>query len=566
MSDNNPSKDRNHNHTTKHNHTVHNRSFPPSKKAKTSTTDIMSETTTTTTTSTVVQLAIYDLSMGMASTLSGQLLGLEHAVPMIPHTAIIVFGREYFFSSGIQNMHPNSFRQSRGIQPVQVITVGHTGVSKERFDHWCYNDDNSDNDTNGARRLYNEHSYDLFQRNCNHFSDYALKHGLSMDTGVPQWILDIPDKVRRSPMGQMLMPMMQGVQAPFSTTTAQPTPSPANQNPWAHLPSTKPNAVTTHTDTIPSSQPKTVQKTPFLDSHSKLLLSVDTATIPLCINKLKALSKSDDDVSSLDTLQNNLTTHTPTSPSTIEHSLSHYILTTTTPSNHKKSATVMALMLLRLVLLQPLLSPKDDYTILSKCLTAIASHLINNNNILMSSIPARSMAWCTLSNAMINPHLFVESLSVHTPYNKTNNIDNNNDMMQQLVDCAIQDSTHDRKEVSQSACAFLHNLVHVVVLSLKQSNNNTKMPTLLDWAVTLLCDTLESVSKDDVTQFRRWLTAAKLIQGFGKPAKSLLIELGLPTVLEKWCTEEEGKTNKTKVEEDSRTLVQEMLCMLESSS
>jgi hypothetical protein len=39
-----------------------------------------------------VQLAVYDLSQGMARTLSAQFLGPAFEIPAIPHTGIIVYG------------------------------------------------------------------------------------------------------------------------------------------------------------------------------------------------------------------------------------------------------------------------------------------------------------------------------------------------------------------------------------------------------------------------------------------------------------------------------------------
>ena len=65
-----------------------------------------------------VHLAIYDLSGGMARNLSAQFLGPNHAIDMIPHTALLVFGKEYFFGGGIQAVDPYVFRSMRGIQPV----------------------------------------------------------------------------------------------------------------------------------------------------------------------------------------------------------------------------------------------------------------------------------------------------------------------------------------------------------------------------------------------------------------------------------------------------------------
>lgn len=54
-----------------------------------------------------VQLHIYDLSQGAAALMSGMLLGRQ--IDGIWHTAVVVYGREYFFGgSGIQAITPVS--------------------------------------------------------------------------------------------------------------------------------------------------------------------------------------------------------------------------------------------------------------------------------------------------------------------------------------------------------------------------------------------------------------------------------------------------------------------------
>lgn len=52
-----------------------------------------------------VQLAVYDLSRGMAKGLASSLLGID--VEAIYHTGVRVYGYEYFYSSGIQKMLPD---------------------------------------------------------------------------------------------------------------------------------------------------------------------------------------------------------------------------------------------------------------------------------------------------------------------------------------------------------------------------------------------------------------------------------------------------------------------------
>ena len=77
-----------------------------------------------------VHLAIYDLSQGMARTLSSQFLGAQHAVDIIPHTALVVFGKEYYFGMGIQSCSPHEFRNSRGIHPIEIQLLGLPPSSK----------------------------------------------------------------------------------------------------------------------------------------------------------------------------------------------------------------------------------------------------------------------------------------------------------------------------------------------------------------------------------------------------------------------------------------------------
>jgi len=48
-------------------------------------------------------LHLYDLSMGMARSLSAAIVGTQ--IDLIPHTGIVVYGNEYFYGGGIQVRH-----------------------------------------------------------------------------------------------------------------------------------------------------------------------------------------------------------------------------------------------------------------------------------------------------------------------------------------------------------------------------------------------------------------------------------------------------------------------------
>ena len=144
---------------------------------------------------------IYDLSNGMARSMSQQFLGVT--IDLIPHTALVVFGKEYFFGGGIQSVNPQQFRQSSNMRPIQTQSLGKTSVSPHEFNHWCQ--------TIGSQR-YNMQSYDLLERNCNNFSHDAALEGLRLPQGVPSYILEIPQRFATSPMGQMIRPMLEQMQ------------------------------------------------------------------------------------------------------------------------------------------------------------------------------------------------------------------------------------------------------------------------------------------------------------------------------------------------------------------
>ncbi len=149
---------------------------------------------------TTVALNVYDLSHGMARTMSLQFLGRQ--IDYVPHTGV-VFGAgtagavEYFFGGGIQMLPPHEVVRAFGLRPVQTQTLGVTRKTREEFHAWI----------NSVRHLYTEQTYDLFKHNCNNFSDAAAKFLLG-GTGIPAAIIDLPRQVLETPIGQMIAPML----------------------------------------------------------------------------------------------------------------------------------------------------------------------------------------------------------------------------------------------------------------------------------------------------------------------------------------------------------------------
>jgi len=445
---------------------------------------------------------------------------------------------------------------------VQIIEIGVTHKSQAEFESWLV--------ANSER--FSPARYNLMTHNCNNFAHEALLHGLGMNTGVPQWVLDVPRKVMSSPMGQMLQPMLEQMQmpAPFSeqgghnnnsfsnnnfSSPAPTTPAPSQpHNPWAHIPSA---GASTTSVSAPSSastsarkvkvnateqQPTAVVSTPLLDSHKNYLISNDASAVQLCIKKLTSSLESSSSVSSsekqligssLEILGRQLAAAKPVpSPETTRQSL-HYFLNQNQPST-------FAFMLMRLIVLHKSSSVARNAGVM-ECLELVSARLTDDSSAAkLSSAPARTMAWCVLSNS------FAQSTLAEGMLMKQKD---------DLIDAALRDlsSSSARKEVKQSVTAFLYNLS---LYHSKQSkvSGSDELP---DYAIALLCGVLESIENEscETSMFRRLLVAAAFVRCHNEIAGSLLVDLGYHEVLKNSSSQLGGKSSQ---------LAQEIVSMISS--
>lgn len=488
-----------------------------------------------------VQLAVYDLSQGMARGLSAQFLGPDHAIEIIPHTAIVVFGQEYFFGGGIQAVPPQQFRASRNMHPIQTLTLGTTAVSKAEFDNWCFQQMQSGQ--------YAMQAYDLLHRNCNHFSHHAALQGLRLSAGVPDWILEVPQRFLSSPMGQMIRPMLEQMQitgtAPVagdsgSTTTFAPTissstpPVPSTgANPWANLPPQPKPA--TSTTTISTTDTTTTMKTTaatttttttpdVFDEYAKPFLSNDLKSVPMCIAKLVLAVETKEQKIVLEQLGTALVQ----TPAVLDDALATAALDIILGLLQQKdgssssSSTVLTftLMMLRLVVLVQ----RVPASLKMPTLEWIATQLTLNEadeTLRIRSIPSKSMAWCVWSNAMA-VHDFVKWMQAESPAPVT-----------LLIESAIRDLQHARVELRQAASCFLYNYYTTVTVAIQKNNTPDELD---DSTVSLLCAMLESVDResDETTQLRRLLVVGRILQQHPHKAaaKTLIRDLGFVETLQ----------------------------------
>lgn len=476
---------------------------------------------------TEVQLAIYDLSKGMARALSGQFLGPDHAIDIVPHTAILVHGKEYFFGSGggISAVEPMEFRRSRQMVPMETKSLGSTMKSKEQFDSWC-----REMTVSGK---YASHAYDLLNNNCNNFSHDAATRGLGLPNGVPEWILQVPQKFLSSPMGQMIRPMLEQMQltsnAPVQgdpTFSSIPTSSSPNTtsvpNPWANI-STEPEKKATSDSKKKNNSKK--HSTPTLDSLSKPLLSKDSNTVKVCVSKVSR-SKCLDTIITAETEKQSFTAQLENLASMLtkeneaadwsKHSNVYDILFAILESKQcGKADATFALMILRLVVL---------HVDLPTIFTSIGEKIAHGKLQVLKAPSSRSMTWCVLSNFIGSNH----------------KIDTTSKFFQTLTDTALQDlymENQDRVEVRQSAAAFLYNAVlYMYNDSSSDSKNDKEDVELEDIVVSLICGTLESITNevDATIKIRRLLVLGKIISkqsGTNDAAKRLVVDLGYGDVI-----------------------------------
>jgi hypothetical protein len=139
-----------------------------------------------------VVLNIYDLSQGLARQLSASLLG--KVIEGIWHTGVVVYGNEYYFGGGIQKTPVGQTPYGR---PLKTVGLGYTQLPKEVFEDFL----------NEISPRYTQATYNVLRHNCNNFSEEIAQ--FLVGTGIPEHILGLPDEVMNSPMGGMLLPMIQ---------------------------------------------------------------------------------------------------------------------------------------------------------------------------------------------------------------------------------------------------------------------------------------------------------------------------------------------------------------------
>ncbi|KAL9666555.1 hypothetical protein QQ045_000890 [Rhodiola kirilowii] len=155
-----------------------------------------------------VILNVYDLSQGLARQLSTTFLG--KAIEGIWHTGVVVYGKEYYFGGGIQDAPAGSTPYGT---PLRVVDLGVTHVPQDVFEQYLQE----------ISPRFTAEKYSLLSHNCNNFSNEVAQ--FLVGTGIPDYILQLPNEVLSSPMGAMIRAVPQVPQFRLATVTQSSMPT-----------------------------------------------------------------------------------------------------------------------------------------------------------------------------------------------------------------------------------------------------------------------------------------------------------------------------------------------------
>lgn len=401
------------------------------------------------------------------------------------HTGVIVYGHEFFFSGGIQEMPHEHFVHNWGnnLPPERIIDLGVTQVDEAAFKEFL----------NSNSHRFTASTYNLLTWNCNNFSDEVSKFLLGH--GIPDYITSLPQEVLNSPIGHMLRPMLDQM----SARGAQ------GNDPFAAAHS------------APPSQPAVVAATssePVLVKLDKYLLSTDASAAAGLAVRLQGYLKSDDDKNSLAALATVLQADSSIPiPAGSLKPLQYFV--------ENQVADFAALCLSRLAVLHVTDTHKDAAADLLSCILA---RLGSSKNGLQSD-PALAMALCVLANSF-------SSKAAQSAISREPNFS-------RCVDAGLANLQKDSKEVKQFSAALVANC------ALKLLNDGVgghdAMP---DEAVHILMGALEGIEKErDGEVGVRRLLAVKRILDSSPLAHALALECGLNHVIQNYLEQVPQQSN-----------------------
>lgn len=523
-----------------------------------------------------VVLHVYDLSMGMARGLSRSFLGVE--IELIPHTGVVVHGKEYFYGGGIQALPPREVVSMFGISPVQTLDMGTTPKSEMEIREFVRR----------VRSSYTPESYNLFRHNCNNFSDDFVK--FLTGHGIPQRILDIPGLVLRTPMGGMIEGMMNSMQAnmagrlgvtdPFSALAAEriaegELPSsaadvltPAGSTAATPLPDTAAAAAAAATS---SSAPATTIS-PEIQSrldHPQWILFAEQSNQAAFLRRLQKIQSgfptesphrfSDAEIHTIEQLIQQFGVSGVGAVEVSEellrvgvHALTRAYRTWPSNTAHFPVLGLLRPWVLRSEALVRYLCTQRGTTAGSgggsgSSTGGSSGAAADRDPSSISSSESGGLLWdvletCTQADMYGGPEMFTSNVTaltilanvLTTPTSRASWCSVGSQVESRIVDIAVREMRNARPEIARIAAAVAHNLALSSTTSSGSSGGSAggSSAELNDVGIQLLCGCLEGIDAlpvdyDAIALHHRLLASARLIQGGGAVVIELVTSLGL---------------------------------------
>jgi hypothetical protein len=169
---------------------------------------------------------------------------------------VVVYGNEYYFGGGIQSSPAGTTPYGR---PLRTVELGVTHIPREVFEDYLRD----------IAPRYTAETYRLLTHNCNNFSHEVAQFLVGTGAGVPDYILNLPAEVMSSPMGPLIMPMIQNLESTLRSNNApqvtQFVPTPASVSAPAKREAPAPAPAGKASKEAPSSAPAPAPAAPASD-------------------------------------------------------------------------------------------------------------------------------------------------------------------------------------------------------------------------------------------------------------------------------------------------------------
>lgn len=465
-----------------------------------------------------VQLAVYDLSRGMARGMSQAILGQQ--IDGIWHTGIIVYGNEYYFGGGIQVTPWGMFSRSNNIQAYQVLDMGVTSKTQAELEQYL----------RSINHQYTQATYDLINNNCNNFADIVCK--FLTTHGIPSHIVDLPRMVFSTPGGAMLRPMIESMQNnirqqhggmgldPFGSGPVGATPPTAAGLTFESALSESVTSIVLNTALQQQTQQSQPQALKLATLEEAPLISADGSSLQAVANKIFSLVGSDGVKGTALTetqktmLQDIITTlNTPTTTSTgaVLFSTEQYSFMEALLADYPQ-AHMPVLFVLRLMFLHDHYTDYEEVTLIHALVQRLLSSHSNNNGNGFASIAAHVMALCAIANLFAHSKgscfvLGVDETETTNSISNSTNSSANTALVNDLIDIVLAGiASTNRAEIRQMSATLGYNITLACTkqntLSGPWKNTTSKDDEgeegLHSHAVQLLCGCLEGIDEEQV--------------------------------------------------------------------